>query len=96
MSAEAAYDALAQFARYQEKLTRKNITKALAPLDGAHFPWCLPGIREGEYFLFGDMLGFHAVAMIPDTDREPKAARPAAYRSGASRKRRPCARSRPH
>ena len=70
----SAYDALAQFARYQEKLRRKNITKALAPLDGAHFPWCLPGIREGEYFLFGDMLGFHAVAMIPDTDREPKAA----------------------
>jgi hypothetical protein len=70
----AGYDALARYARYTEKLTRKRLVKALAPLDGAEFPACLPGLEPKQSFVFGDMLGFHAVAMVSDSDREPKAA----------------------
>ena len=70
----AGYDALARYARYTEKLTRKRLVKALAPLDGAAFPACLPGLEPNQSFVFGDMLGFHAVAMVSHSDREPKAA----------------------
>ena len=55
-------------------MTRKRLVKALAPLDGAAFPACLPGLEPNQSFVFGDMLGFHAVAMVSDSDREPKAA----------------------
>ena len=70
----AGYDALARYGRYTENLTRKRLVKALAPLDGAEFPACLPGLEPNQSFVFGDMLGFHAVAMVSDSDKEPKAA----------------------
>lgn len=70
----SAYDAFVRFARYQEQLRRRNVTTAVRTLDGSLFPWCLPGLSGGQHFVFGDMLGFHAVAMVLDTDREPKAA----------------------
>ena len=40
----------------------------------AHFPVALPGVGPGQGFVFGDTLGFHAVAMVADSDAEPKAA----------------------
>ena len=33
----------------------------------------LPGLKNGESFVFGDTLGFYTVAMVSDRDREPKA-----------------------
>ena len=45
----------------------------LAGLDGAMFPAFLPNPGGGAY-VFADMLGFHALGMVPDADREPKAA----------------------
>jgi hypothetical protein len=70
----SAYDSFVRFARYQEHLSRKAVTKAAGALDGSLFPWCLPGIDSSQRFVFGEMLGFHAVAMVLDDDREPKAA----------------------
>jgi DNA phosphorothioation-dependent restriction protein DptH len=70
----SAYDAFIRFARYHEHLSRKAVIKAAGALDGSLFPWCLPGINSSQRFIFGDMLGFHAVAMVLDDDREPKAA----------------------
>ena len=34
----------------------------------------LPGLEAGTSFVFADTLGITAVAMVQDTDREPKAA----------------------
>ena len=39
------------------------------------FPAFLPGLQaHGHSFVFADTLGFHAVGMVRDDDREPKAA----------------------
>jgi len=43
-------------------------------MDGAMFPSFLPGIVGGTSFVYADTLVFHAVGMVPDTDKEPKAA----------------------
>ena len=40
----------------------------------AMFPAFLPGLEQTKSFVFADTLGFHAVGMVPDDDREPKAA----------------------
>jgi hypothetical protein len=31
-------------------------------------------VKPGDAFVFADTLGFHAVGMVPDRDKEPKAA----------------------
>ncbi len=69
-----AYDTLVQHARYEDKANPSPLVKTLKALDGCHFPAFLPGFNPEESFVFGDTLGFHAVAMVPDTNKEPKAA----------------------
>ncbi|MBI2926045.1 MAG: ATP-binding protein [Verrucomicrobia bacterium] len=71
---QSAYDALALHLRLEESLPVKRVRDDLSWLDAAHFPFVLPGVREGEAFVFGDVLGLCAVAMVLDTDREPKSA----------------------
>jgi hypothetical protein len=70
----AAYDLLAAHARYDESLSAVDVNRLLASLDSAHFPAMIPGSDQGHGFVFGDTLGFHAVAMVADHDTEPKAA----------------------
>lgn len=69
-----AYDMLVQYARYEDKAKDSQLVKTLQALDGSHFPAFLPGLKPGESFVFGDTLGFYAIAMVRDTDKEPKAA----------------------
>jgi DNA phosphorothioation-dependent restriction protein DptH len=69
-----AYDQLARHARYSAKMKPADVLEALKGFDSAHFPSILPGCAPGYSFVFGDTLGFHAVAMVRDDDDEPKAA----------------------
>ena len=78
------YDLLAKHARYTMQEDVKTINRVLARLDGASFPMMLPGIKDGDTFIYGDTIGnvtegksgnsFHAVAMVRANDREPRAA----------------------
>lgn len=68
-----AYDNLVLHARFAQDGIPRDIREELSVLDGAMFPAFLPGPDAKSSFVFADMLGFHAVAMIPDWDREPKA-----------------------
>lgn len=70
---QSAYDTLALHLRSNERLPVGQARKALQWLDGAHFPFALPGLHEGETFVFGDALGLAGVAMVSDADPEPKA-----------------------
>ncbi len=69
----AAYDNIVLDAAFEQGASPHEIRRELASLDGAMFPAFLPNPRGGA-FVFADTLGFHAVGMVPDTDREPKAA----------------------
>ncbi len=69
-----AYDNLVFHIAFADKKAPKDIRKELALLDGAMFPPFLPGLEKGSTFVFADTLGFHAVGMVPDYDKEPKAA----------------------
>ena len=69
-----AYDRLAQYARYDLDSGTDEVIRALACLDSSQFPSLLPGLEPDRSFVFGDVLGFHAIAMVPEQDREPKAA----------------------
>ncbi len=69
-----AYDNLVLHTRYEQGGTPKQIRDELALLDSAMFPAFLPGVEPGKTFVFADTLGFHAVGMVSDDDREPKAA----------------------
>lgn len=71
---QAAYDALAVYARYDCSMKPKDVREALAVLDSSHFPSMLPGLEQGGSFVFADTLGLTATAMVRDNDREPKAA----------------------
>ena len=68
----AAYDNLVFHAAFEQSQKAK-VVKELQCLDGAMFPAFLPNPAGGS-FVFADTLGFHAVGMVPDTDKEPKAA----------------------
>lgn len=70
----SAYDNLVLHAAFDQEMKPKDIRDEFAVLDGAMFPSFLPGIERGSSFVFADTLGFHAVGMVLDTDREPKAA----------------------
>ena len=70
----AAYDNLVLNAAFAEQKEPKEIRDELSILDGAMFPAFLPGTKTGTSFVFADMLGFHAVGMVPDGSKEPKAA----------------------
>ncbi len=69
-----AYDNLVLHAKFEDALNAGDISKELALLDGAMFPAFLPGLSPGTTFVFADTLGFHAVGMVADSDKEPKAA----------------------
>jgi DNA phosphorothioation-dependent restriction protein DptH len=70
----AAYDNLVLHAAFDQKMKPRDIRDEFAVLDGAMFPAFLPGLENGSSFVFADTLGFHTVGMVPDTDKEPKAA----------------------
>jgi DNA phosphorothioation-dependent restriction protein DptH len=71
---QCAYDDLALHLRHEEGMPAKRVREALQSLDSAHYPFILPGIEGGPEFVFGDVLGLAAVAMVTSDDREPKAA----------------------
>ncbi len=68
-----AYDNLVLHTAFEQEQSAKDIRTEFAGLDGAMFPAFLPNPNGGA-FVFADTLGFHAVGMVPDTDKEPKAA----------------------
>lgn len=68
----SAYDNLVFHTSFDQGQTAKKIRKEFACLDGAMFPTFLPKSGGGTY-VFADMLGFFAVGMVPDGDKEPKA-----------------------
>ena len=69
----AAYDNLLLHAVFDEGQKPKDVREEMQGLDGSMFPALLPNPAGGA-FVFADTLGFHAVGMVPDDDREPKAA----------------------
>ncbi len=69
-----AYDNPVLHTRYEQGVTPKQVRDELALLDSAMFPAFLPGLEVDKTFVFADTLGFHAVGMVTDDDREPKAA----------------------
>lgn len=69
----AAYDNLVLQTFFDQHAEAKEIQDELSVLDGSMFPAFLPGLDAGASFVFAETLGFHAVAMVPDSDREPKA-----------------------
>ena len=69
-----AYDNLVFHAAFEQSATPKEIRDEFSVLDSAMFPAFLPGLEDGSTFVFADTLGFHTVGMVPDHDKEPKAA----------------------
>ena len=51
-----------------------DILQEFKDLDGAMFPAMLPGLKEGDSFVFVETLGFHAAGMVLDSEEAPKAA----------------------
>ena len=72
MAWHAAYDNLVLHTAFVQRQKSNAVRNELKCLDGALFPAFLPNPAGGS-FVFADTLGFHAVGMVPDTDREPKA-----------------------
>jgi DNA phosphorothioation-dependent restriction protein DptH len=70
----AAYDNLVLHTAFEQKVDSRQIRKEMAILDGAMFPAFLPGLEQDTSFVFADTIGFHAVGLVPDSDKEPKAA----------------------
>ena len=70
----AAYDNLALHASFDQEMRAQHIRDEFRALDGAMFPAFLPGLQAHSSFVFADTLGFHAVGMVRDDDKEPKAA----------------------
>ena len=71
---QAAYDNLVLYAAFEQRQAARDVRDEFACLDGAMFPAFLPHPEAGGSFVFADTLGFHAVGMVPDRDKEPKAA----------------------
>jgi hypothetical protein len=71
---QCAYDTLAAHLKLEENLSVKKIRTALKWLDGANVPFVLPGLRDGETFLFADTVGLVGCLMVSSADPEPKAA----------------------
>ena len=70
---QAAYDNLVLYTAFEQRQIAREIRNEFAGLDGAMFPAFLPNPAGGA-FVFADTLGFHSVGMVPDGDKEPKAA----------------------
>src|SRR5262245_61344454 len=69
-----AYDNLVLHTAYEQAATPKHVRDEFKGLDGSMFPAFLPGLTRGTSFVYADTLRFHAVGMVPDDDKEPKAA----------------------
>ncbi len=69
-----AYDNLVLHSAFEQNAVPRDIRNEFSLLDGAMFPVFLPGLENGRTFVFADTLGFHTVGMVPDHDKEPKAA----------------------
>ncbi|MCY4264548.1 MAG: hypothetical protein OXE78_06800 [Gammaproteobacteria bacterium] len=70
---QVAYDNLVLDTAFEKQELAQNILKEFSVLDGAMFPAFLPNPRGGA-FIFADTLGFHALGMVPESNKEPKAA----------------------
>ncbi len=70
---QQAFDMLVWHARYVSKVDRTELGDIVAACVGSQYPAMLPGAGSVGTFIFGDMLGFHAVALVPEGDPEPKA-----------------------
>ena len=70
---QQSFDLLVEHHRYTEDLAAPKIKHLLETVTGAHHPAFLPGLNPGETFVFADTLGFHAIALTPISDPEPKA-----------------------
>jgi DNA phosphorothioation-dependent restriction protein DptH len=70
----SAYDNLVLHSVFENRTKPKDVREEFAMLDGAMFPAFLPGLEPSTSFVFSDTLGFHAVGMVADSDKEPKAA----------------------
>ena len=70
---QSAYDNLVLDTAFNQEQKARDILDEFDGLDGAMFPAFLPNPNGGA-FVFADTLGFHAVGMVPDIDKEPKAA----------------------
>lgn len=70
---QQSFDMLAYHHCYEEGTSPAKVAKLLGALVGAQYPAMLPGFDKQEAFVFVDCLGFHAVAMGPSDDKEPKA-----------------------
>src|SRR5262249_43442769 len=69
-----AYDNLVLFTAFEPGSAPRDIRDQFSALDGAMFPAFLPAAENGSPFVFADTVGFHAVGIVPDCDKEPKAA----------------------
>ena len=69
-----AYDSLVFHTAFEDGAQPKHVRDEFKILDGSMFPAFLPGLRRGSSFVYADTLRFHAVGMVPDDDKEPKAA----------------------
>jgi hypothetical protein len=69
-----AYDNLVLHAAFEQKMSPKDACDEFSALDGAMFPAFLPRLEGEGSFVFANTLGFHAVGMVSDSDKEPKAA----------------------
>jgi DNA phosphorothioation-dependent restriction protein DptH len=70
---QQSFDLLVAYHRYEENLPASKVERFLEKVTGAHYPSFLPGLEPGKSFVFADTLGFHAVALVPADDPEPKA-----------------------
>lgn len=70
---QQSFDLLVAYHRYEENLPAAKVERLLEKVTGAHYPSFLPGLEPGKSFVFADTLGFHAVALVPADDPEPKA-----------------------
>lgn len=70
---QCGFDSLALHLSLEEKVKVRKIRSSLSWLDGANVPFLLPGLKEGQSFIFADTLGFAGVLMVAEDDPEPKA-----------------------
>ncbi|HDR8925992.1 TPA: ATP-binding protein [Burkholderia vietnamiensis] len=70
---QQSFDSLVAYHRYEEGVPAAKVERLLEKVAGAHYPSFLPGLEAGKSFVFADTLGFHAVALVPADDPEPKA-----------------------
>lgn len=70
---QQSFDMLVWHAHFETGVERKHLEDLVSACSGSQYPAMLPGIGETATFIFGDTLGFHAVALVPAGDPEPKA-----------------------